>query len=350
MASQPIATTERIDPLTDGDWDKLVVASPEHSVFHRSAWARVLAETYRHRPFYLKITVGDAAAALVPLMEVRSALTGRRGVSLPFADFAGPLWAEPGRQAAVSQALLKVAAERNWKHLELRGGPLPAPDARPFRTYQAHELDLSPGTRQLARRLPAATRRSISKAERSGLAITIGRDPAAMRTFYQLHGLTRRRHGLPPQPFGFFQALGRHLIEPGLGEVVLARHADRAVAGAVFLHSGNRAIYKFGASDKEHWNLRPNHQVMWSAIQYLADAGFQSLHFGRTSNDDAGLLRFKRSWAGTGRTLDYFRYHTAQRAWITSANRPTESLPVVFGRLPLCLNRMAGRLIYPHLD
>ena len=122
------------------------------------------------------------------------------------------------------------------------------------------------------------------------------------------------------------------------------------MAGAVFFHSGGRAIYKFGASDKDHWGLRPNHRVMWSAIQYLAETGCQSLHFGRTSNDDAGLIRFKQSWAGTDRTLSYFRYHTGKLAWITAANPPTESLPMIFGHLPLALNRIAGRLIYPHLD
>ena len=297
--------------------------------------------------------VAGVEAALIPLMEIWSPVTGRRGVSLPFADFAGVLWTDTRQQATVSQALLDLAAERKWKHLELRGGPPPTPEAGSFRTYRAHELDLGAGLAQLAqlaRRLPASTRRSIHKAERSGLTITIGRDLHAMQAFYQLHGRTRRRHGLPPQPFGFFEAISRHLIEPGLGVIVLAHHAGTAVAGAVFFHSCGRAIYKFGASDSDRWDLRPNHLVMWSAIQTLAESGCQSLHFGRTANADAGLIRFKQSWTGAEKTLSYFRYHTGKQAWITDANPPAESLRLVFGHLPLALNRFAGRLIYPHLD
>jgi CelD/BcsL family acetyltransferase involved in cellulose biosynthesis len=342
--------SERIDPLVGGDWDSHVTARPDHSVFHRSAWARVLAETYAHRPFYLRIRVEAAEAALVPLMEVNSPVTGRRGVSLPFADFAGPLWSVPRHEGAVYQALLGVAAERKWKHLELRGGTSPPPGVHPFSTYQAHELDLSSGITHIWNRLPSSTRRSIHKAERSGLTLSLGRDPHAMPAFYQLHSRTRRRHGLPPQPVGFFQAISRHLIEPGLGMIVLAHQAGTAVAGAVFFHSGGHAIYKFGASDKDHWSLRPNHAVMWSAIQYLAEAGCQSLHFGRTANDDAGLIRFKNSWAGSDGKLSYFRYHTGKQAWITQANAPAESHPLIFGHLPISLNRIAGRLIYPHLD
>jgi CelD/BcsL family acetyltransferase involved in cellulose biosynthesis len=348
--ASPDIHAERIDPLVGAVWDSHITARPDHSVFHRAAWARVLAETYEHRPFYLRILVEGIEAALVPLMEVRSPVTGRRGVSLPFADFAAPLWTEPRQHAAVSQALLGVAAERKWKHLELRGGSSPAPGAGCFRSYCAHELDLSSGISRLAQQLPASTRRSIHKAERSGLTITIGRDAHAMLDFYQLHSRTRRRHGLPPQPFGFFQAIDRHLIEPGLGAIILAHHAGTAVAGAVFFHSGGHAIYKFGASDKAHWDLRPNHGVMWSAIQYLTAAGCQSLHFGRTATTDAGLIRFKQSWASTAGTLNYFRYHTGKLAWITAARPPAENLPLVFGHLPLSLNRIAGRLIYPHLD
>ena len=341
---------ERIDPLDGGIWDSLVRARPNHSVFHLSAWARVLAETYGHRPFYLKIGVAGADAALVPMMEVQSPVTGRRGVSLPFADFGGLLWIDPPQEVAVYQTLLSVAAERKWKHLEIRGGSTPATGAACFRTYHAHELDLSCGLSRLSRQFTPSTRRSIRKAERSGLTITISRDPRAMLQFYQLHGRTRRRHGLPPQPFAFFQAISRHLIEPGMGAIVLAQRAGMAVAGAVFFHTGCRVIYKFGASDKDHWDLRPNHGVMWSAIQYLTGIGCQSLHFGRTTNEDAGLIRFKQSWAASKATLCYFRYHTGKLAWIADGKPALESLPLVFGHLPLSLNNLAGRLIYPHLD
>lgn len=348
--SSPAAQSERIDPLAGDAWDSCVKTRDDHSVFHLSAWARVLAETYDHSPFYLRVRVAGAEAALVPLMEVRSPVTGRRGVSLPFADFAGPLWTEPRQEAAVYQELLEVAAERKWKHLELRGGTSPASGVRPFRTYHSHELDLVSGIDNLWNRLPASTRRSIHKADRSGLTVMIERDSRAMLAFYQLHSRTRRRHGLPPQPLGFFQAIGRHLVEAGLGVVVLAHKSGIPVAGAVFFHSGGRAIYKFGASDKDRWGLRPNHEVMWSAIRYLAETGCRSLHFGRTSSDDAGLIRFKQSWAGMAGSLNYYRHSTLKHAWITDARPPAESLPMVFGHLPLSLNRIAGRLIYPHLD
>ncbi|MEI6605392.1 MAG: GNAT family N-acetyltransferase [Verrucomicrobiota bacterium] len=346
----PNIQVERIDPLTGSIWDSLVASRHDHSAFHLSAWARVLAEAYGHRPFYLRFIIDGENAALVPLMEVCSPLTGRRGVSLPFSDFAGPLWIQARHKPAIYQELLALAAQRKWKHLELRGGSSPVAGATYFRTYHTHELDLRSGSSQLASQFPASTRRSIRKAERSGLTITIRHDARALPEFYQLHDRTRRRHGLPPQPFGFFQVINRHMIEPGLGTVVLAKHAGMAVAGAVFFHSGGRTIYKYGASDKSHWALRPNHGVMWNAIQYLAESGCQTLDFGRTSNDAVGLLHFKQSWGASDTTLSYFRYHSGKQTWISDTLSPAKSLPLVFAHLPLALNRIAGRLIYPHLD
>ncbi len=341
---------EQINPLEGGAWDQRVTAREDHTIFHHSAWARVLAETYGHQPFYLRISVHGVEAALVPLMEVNSPLTGRRGVSLPFSDFAGPLWSDPDQASVVYAALLELAASRGWKHLEIRGGLIPPADAKPFQTYDSHRLDLRQGTASIFNNLESSVRRAIRKSESSGIEVTVERNFQAMDDFYQLHGRTRRRHGLPPQPLEFFRNISKHLVERNLGTIVLARLADIPVAGAVFLHSAGQAIYKFGASDTEHWPSRPNHGVMWTAIRELVEMGCEQLQFGRTSQADDGLARFKLSWGSVRHSLCYFRHDGRASNWLASDHLPTESHPRIFGHLPLACNRLAGRLIYPHLD
>lgn len=347
--SRPRLRAEIIDPLSGDCWDREVMPLQQHTVFHRSAWARVLAETYGHQPHYLRVFISERKAALVPLMEVNSPFTGRRGVSLPFSDFAGPLWTGD-RFPEIYDVLRNLTAEMKWRYLEIRGDATPAAGAGAFRIYAAHELDLAPGIPWLVRHLPAATRRSIHKAERSVITVSVEHGYDAMQDFYGLHGRTRRRHGLPPQPKKFFHAIGRHLIDAGLGNLVVARIAGKAIAGAVFLHSGYRAIYKFGASDPAYWSFRPNHLVMWHAIQHLAGMGCTSLHFGRTSCDNAGLIHFKHSWGCTGEVLRYFRFRRDTMAWIEDRRQLSESHPFPFRHLPLALNSFAGRVIYPHLD
>lgn len=336
---------ERIDPLAGDAWDNAVLAHEDHTIFHRSAWARVLSETYGHRPFYLHF---PETGTVVPLMEIRSPLTGCRGVSLPFSDFAGPLWSETTATEEIFRQLAGIADSRKWKWLEIRDDRISPPAATPCVTYETHQLDLRPGTDALERNLAPAVCRALRKAGRESLVVTMETSSRAVADFYSLHTRTRRRHGLPPQPDTFFRSIGRNLVERGLGFVVLARLAGSPVAGALFLRSGRHAIYKFGASDTAAWHLRPNQPVMWEAIRHLAETGCHFLNFGRTATSDDGLRRFKLSWGCSSRPLSYFRYCAG--TWKSPLREPKESHPFLFSRLPLMLNRLAGKLIYPHLD
>jgi hypothetical protein len=283
-------------------------------------------------------------------MEVQSRFTGRRGVSLPFSDFTGPLWGEGSSRDLVLRELCKFADQEKWKHLELRGGLEPSRETPAHRVFEGHELDLSGGLEVVGSKLAPSTRRAVRKAERSQLDVRIGSDSQSLEEFYNLHSRTRKRHGLPPQPISFFRSIQSYLLEEDLGEVVLAYLGKVAIAGAVFFFSAGKALYKFGASESRYWSLRPNHLVMWRAIQHLVSKGCKSLHFGRTDMADSGLIRFKRSWGGESLDLPYFRRENNRPAWICGPVPSPGGHPSIFGHLPLSLNRFAGRLIYPHLD
>ena len=76
------STTSRaavIDPTSDDRWDPFVRSHPDGSIFHGSAWARVLMASYRYRPRYQVLEDSEQRiVAALPLMLVSSRLTGRR--------------------------------------------------------------------------------------------------------------------------------------------------------------------------------------------------------------------------------------------------------------------------------
>lgn len=339
-----------IDPLTDPDWDRAVLKIDGHSVFHRTAWARVLSEAYGHISSYLIVSVDEIDVALIPLMVVNSRLTGSRAVSLPFADSAGILWIKKTNVHEIQQALLNCVAPRGWDHLEFRNEMTLPSEAKAFRTFEGHSLDLRHGIKPIEQGLKASVRRAINKAASNGVRVEVERTHEAMKVYQNLHARTRKRHGLPPQPSRFFKAISRNLIGKGLGDIVLARHQGEPVAGAVFLYSAGRAIYKFGASDSDRWPLRPNHALMWAAIRHLVESGCRELTFGRTAQGDSGLSDFKKSWGTTSAEIRYFRYSFEESRWLPPASARPERHPWIFGHLPNCLNHLAGHLIYPHLD
>src|SRR2546429_3803882 len=104
-----------LDPIHNPGWDVVVALHRDAGCFHTSAWAKVLRQTYNHHPFYLQFSRGRRLAALIPLMEVRSLFTGRRGVCLPFSDTCEPLIFDPEAVGLVKDQVVRFARERRWR-------------------------------------------------------------------------------------------------------------------------------------------------------------------------------------------------------------------------------------------
>jgi hypothetical protein len=288
--------------------------------------------------------------ALFPFMEIRSWLTGTRGISLPFTDECSPILPS---DIGYDDAVLRVighAGDHGWKTFEFRGrirgmGNLPA-----SAEYVTHDLDLSPGEEDLFSRFRPNVQRNIRKAEREGISVANDPTPDGVREFYRLNCLTRREHGLPPQPLRFFENLRAHVLEKGLGILLLARHGGKAVAGAMFLHFAGKAVYKYGASDRTHQELRPNNLVFREGIRDLCRKGVRTLSFGRTDLHQEGLRQFKLSWGASEKTLQYVKYDVPSRSYL-SAKKYRENIlwESAMSKLPVPVLRLIGRIAYRHV-
>ena len=349
-AGTPYLQTRLVNPLIGSEWDRFVTTHPEHTFFHSAAWAKVLAASYGHEPFYLSCSRWGKLLALIPIMEVRSCLTGRRGVCLPFADSCGPLVFDGCDPALVTDQLSSLAWKRQWKYFEVRGGPAPEVAATPSVSFHGHTLDLRPGKEALLKGFASSVRRAIRKAERSDLSVEVLHTPEALLDYYRLHLLTRKRHGLPAQPLSFFLNIYQEIIEPGFGFVVLAKQSGRTLSGAVFFRFGKKAVYKFGASDETLQEFRGNNLVIWEGIKFLAQDSVESLHLGRTSLGNTGLRRFKQSWSTQEEVIEYYRCERASGHWITEEDQSSGLHTAAFRRMPSGINRLVGSLLYPHLD
>jgi Acetyltransferase (GNAT) domain len=342
-------SAELINPLAENSWEDAIMIHRDATIFHSTAWARVLVDTYGHRPCYAKMSLNGELQALVPMMEVKSVLTRARGVCLPFSDYCAPLLFNNFAGELLSQKLQQIARERGWNYFEIRSHST-IPAAAASESYYGHSLDLRIGRDALVSNFSSSVQRAVRKAERSGLSVRIQSDEDAMATFYKLHVRTRRRHGVPPQPQSFFVNIQRNLIGAGHGFIVIVEVMKRPLAGAIFFRFGRHAIYKFGASDERLQELRANNLAMSEGIKTLADAGAEILHFGRTEKENEGLRRFKLSWGATEEEICYARFEMGSGSW-RKAHRVGSGLHKhVFRALPASLNRLAGAMIYPHLD
>jgi len=108
--------------------------------------------------------------------------------------------------------------------------------------------------------------------------------------------------------------------------------------------------YKFAASDRNYLQYRPNHFVMWHAIQYGCEKGCKYFDAGRTSPDNLGLMRFKRSWGTQEIDLPYYYWPTVKGATSTKERSlKYKMITSLMRRMPTTISRVAGELLYKHL-
>ena len=338
-----------LDPLHDPAWDERLLSRGHGSFFLTSSWARVLAESYGYQPRYFGEVRDGAFAALLPFMEVKSMLTGKRGVSLPFTDQCAPIADDSTAFRDTLAKAIKHGKRAGWKYLELRpGGDLPG-EIRPSTVCLGHTLDLTCGPERLFAGLRDSTRRNIKRARGEGVRITISASPGDLQEFCRMNCLTRKDHGLPPQPYFFFDNIRRHVLSRDLGRVVLASSGGKTVAGALYVHFGAEAVYKYGASDRRYQHLRANNLIMWEAIHWYASRGYGMFDFGRTEPENEGLLQFKRGWGADEHPINYYRYDLHTETFVEKSLAVSGAHTAYFRRLPMPLLKLAGTLLYRHV-
>jgi hypothetical protein len=337
-----------INPISYPDWDDLLLTHQDYSFFHTSAWAKVLSESYGYKPLYFTSIEGGRLSALIPVMEVSSFLTGRRGVSLPFTDFCEPIAPDETTFQEVVNRITEYGKKAGWKYIEWKGGQTCFQGIDPSQSYYGHTIALVQEEREIFACFRDSTKRNIRKAIKEDVKVKISSSLESLKAFCRLNCITRKHHGLPPQPFLFFKKVFEHIISKNLGFVVIASHTKQVIAGAVYLVFGDKAIFKYGASDRNYHHLRANNLVMWKAIKWSAHNGFKSLQLGRTEPENQGLLQFKRGWGAREEIISYFKYDLGEASFAKSDSQ-YHMYTNFLRKMPIPLLRAAGSLFYGHL-
>jgi CelD/BcsL family acetyltransferase involved in cellulose biosynthesis len=312
-------STERIvkiDPLTDRRWDAFVESHPFGWICHLSGWEKVLVQSFGHMQGHclaLVDSMNDDIRAALPLFEVQSWLTGRRLVSIPFATLSDPLISEPHHGYKLLEAAAALAEELEVSRLEIRTlhSRQLIENSRfvvdPF--YKHHYLALNAEPEELRKSFHyKAVRYEINKAEKSDLSFRLAKEKSQLRQFYALYMQTRKRLGLPVQPYQYFDAIWETFNGPGRCLLVFAMHRGELAAAQLYFRFNGRVSMEFEAWDTRFRNLSPNHYLIWKTINLSCREGFQIFDFGRTSPANAALMDFKRRWGTTIVDLPQFCY------------------------------------------
>ena len=151
-------------------------------------------------------------------------------------------------------------------------------------------------------------------------------------------------------PARFFFGLWDAFADSDGVKLLLAEYEGKVIAGMVLLACGSTIRYAYGASNENHLQLAPNNLLMWKAITWACEHGYQTLDLGRTACDNEGLMEFKRRWGATKEPLTYYYY--PQMAGLASTSEQSwkfRALTTCWRRLPLQVAGPVGGHLYKHL-
>lgn len=339
-----------INPLSDSRWVGLVENHPRASLFHSSRWLRALKTTYRYDPVVVTTCSPDATLtnALV-FCRVKSWLTGRRLVSLPFSDHCEPLVNSSGELDDLLLHIKGYVDDGKWKYVEIRPiSSQPGSQTGLSRgiTYSFHRLDVRKNTKELFHNFHKdCVQRKIRRAERENLRYEEGTSESLLLRFYELMVVSRRRQHLPPQPLSWFRAL---IAEFGDSlKIRVASKDDLPIASILTITHNRSMVYKYGGSDARFHNSGGMAFLFWNAIQEANQSGLEEFEMGRSDSGNLGLIAFKEHWGAVNSKLNYWTYPTAGR--VTSHN-PSKAVLRQFVRVvPDPILKLTGELFYRHI-
>ena len=340
---------EVINPLSYVNWNEKIIDHRDYSFFQTLQWIRLISVTYKYMPVFQVIKEQEEITDILPLMEVNSLITGKRGIGLPFSDFSSPLIKNSGQFNRLLESAKEYGKESKWKYMEIRGAQDYFPPEINYCQEYVHAIDLDGNEEGLFSAFDSSIKRNIRKAINEDVKVYKSQSLESLKQFYKLNSLTRKRHGLPPQPYSFFRNLYNIILKNDFGTVFLAEHSGKAIAGAVYLHFGDKVIYKFGASDMKYQYLRANNLVMWEAIKWYNSTGYKEFSFGKTEPDNEGLRRFKNGWAVREHELRSYRFDLRNDRFLNFSSQTIGLHNKVFNSLPLPMLEILGSLMYRHV-
>lgn len=333
---------------SDPRWMDFITTCPDANIFHHPAWMDLMSDCYGYKPHVLVVlNEHDELSAGIPFMDVTRPFSSLKRVSLPFSDYCNPLYRDESSHQALTMSLVQMFTKDHVKRIEVRWC---LPEHEPIQRitdFVLHTIRLNPDINVVSKNFKRTHWQNIHTAEDRGVKVEFGDELKHVRAFYDLQLETRKRHGVPAQPWKYFELLWHYVISKGMGFILLAKKDDEVIAGMVYLGWGNTLIAKYAASREDHFNLRPNNLLFWEGICWGCRNGFTVFDMGRTEIANTGLRTFKSRWGAVEEPL---WYSVITGKPIQHSNgRLERAMHSIIQHSPLWLCRLSGELLYRYV-
>jgi hypothetical protein len=273
------------------EWDKLVMESPQGTIFQTSDWLRLCAEEWRGKTkfwgcFQNDELIGGCALRVLNIGFLKRAanssmMTPYAGVILkPLLDGAKLKRVEVYYRDVINSLCSQL---EDLSYVRLSNSPSFV-DVRPFtqrgwvpKVKYTYVLSLPEAT---LNHFTKDMRYEIRKAEKQGIKIERSSDGAR---YFELYRSMLLRKGASPPPMklgSFFQKVVELLHEKGIGELWFAKTPyDEIAAGEITVFDNKRAYCWSAASNDKHLHTGATSSLLYQIIEHFRDR-FKELDMG----------------------------------------------------------------------
>ena len=327
-------------------WDAFVMANPQATFFHRSAWQNIVREVFHHDTHFLFAHEGGRVTGVLPLAHMKSLLFGKSLTSLPFAVYGGVAASDEATAAALEAEAQKLAQHLQVDHLELRQLQR-CHDGWPRQElYVTFRKDILAQEEANMLAIPRKQRAMVRKGIKNGLKSEID---GGVDRFFALYADNVHRHGTPAMPRRYFELLRRQFGADC--EVLTVSGPDgRPLSSVMSFYFRDEVLPYYAGDDQAARDLAANDFKYWDLMRRACARGVKLFDFGR-SKQGTGPYAFKKNWGFEPTPLRY-EYCLYKRNTVPQNNPANAKFRLVieaWRRMPLGLANWLGPRVIRNL-
>ena len=284
----------------------------------RAGWKQLIESVFRHRTYYFVAEREAEIVGVLPLAEVKSLLFGHALVSLPFGVYGGVAATDSAAVPALHAAARELAGRLGVDHLELRNRVQREPDWPRQDLYVTFRKEIAGRRRGEHAGDPAQAARDGAQGDQARPASEIDE---TVERFFGLYADNVHRHGTPPFPKRYFEALKRVFGRDARCSPCWTR-SGVPVSGVLTFYFRDEVLPYYAGDSVAARELAANDFKYWELMRRACERGFRVFDFGR-SKRGTGSFDFKKNWGFEPAPLSY--EYVLLRGDKIPENNPAES-------------------------